>query len=303
MIRYLAAAMALKVFSSTSLTRRAYRALGNSAGGRKRSTGRMQGYYLERVKRMLDLADRFGVPKDGDKIVELGTGWLHWEAITTRLFFDVHGVLYDVWDNRQMDGLKNYLRQFDGMLPQLEVEESRRQSARRMIARILDLDDYRDLYRLLGFEYRVDPSGSLGTIEKGVFDLVVSAGVMEHIPAGDASQFVHGISSLLKPGGHSVHSINIRDHLRQYDRSLPQKQYLRYSDRAWRIFFENDVQYINRIQRSDWIRFFQDAGLVLDLEVAEDEDLRGLKIAGKYAGYADADLRCGGLRIVHHKPA
>jgi hypothetical protein len=82
--------------------------LGNTWGARKRSAGRMPAYYPARINRMLRIARTYGVPKDGDRLIELGTGWLHWEAITTRLFFDVRCTLFDVWDNRQIDGLKNY---------------------------------------------------------------------------------------------------------------------------------------------------------------------------------------------------
>jgi len=107
MFKYCLAAMALKSFSCPHLTKRVYRALGNTLGAKKREVGQMPDYYLNRIKRMLRLAKSYGIPKDGDRLIELGTGWLHWEAIITRLFFDVHGILFDVWDNRQMDALKN----------------------------------------------------------------------------------------------------------------------------------------------------------------------------------------------------
>ena len=106
MLKYCLSAAALRAFSVSPLTRRMYRQLGNTWGARKRSAGRMPAYYPARISRMLRIARTYGFPKDGDKLIELGTGWLHWEAITTRLFFDVRCTLFDVWDNRQIDGLK-----------------------------------------------------------------------------------------------------------------------------------------------------------------------------------------------------
>jgi hypothetical protein len=100
MVKYITAAIALKVFSSSAPMRRLYRALGNHFGGWRRARGRMPDYYPERVKRLLELARTHGIVKDGARILELGTGWLHWEAMTARLFFDVEAVLFDVWDNR-----------------------------------------------------------------------------------------------------------------------------------------------------------------------------------------------------------
>lgn len=132
MIKYCLTALALKGFSCSNLTKRVYRALGNNLGGKKRSVGQIPIYYLNRINCMLRLAKSFDVPKDGDRLLELGTGWLHWEAITAKLFFDVHGILFDVWDNRQMNGLKNYLGQLENMLDKLEADDIQRSSAYRL---------------------------------------------------------------------------------------------------------------------------------------------------------------------------
>ncbi|MFZ4790764.1 MAG: methyltransferase domain-containing protein, partial [Candidatus Competibacteraceae bacterium] len=295
-------AMALKAFSCSHLTKRIYRALGNTLGSKKRAVGQMPTYYLDRINRMLRIANELGVPKNGDRLIELGTGWLHWEAITTKLFYNVHGILFDVWDNRQMDGLKNYIEQLDNSLDKLDADNIQRTSAHKLISKIREVTGYDDLYKLLGFEYVLDHRGSLNLLEKESFDLVVSAGVLEHIYAKDASDFVYGIATLLKPGGYSVHSINIRDHLCQYDSTVSCKQYLQYPHWVWSLCFENDVQYINRIQRSEWLELFRKAGLVLVEEEVETEDLSGLKVATVYQKYDENDLRCGGLNLVHRKP-
>jgi len=303
MFRYCLSALALKAFSCSRFTKRIYRELGNTLGSKKRAVGQMPTYYLDRINRMMRIAKTYGVPKNGDKMIELGTGWLHWEAITTRLFFDVHGILFDVWDNRQMDGLKNYIGQLDNYLDKIDVDTSQRNFAHNLISKIREANDYQGLYKLLGFEYVLDQKGSLNLLEKESFDLVVSAGVLEHISAKGASDFVNGIATLLKPGGYSVHSINIMDHLYQYDSTVSRKQYLKYPNWVWSLCFDNDVQKINRIQRSDWLEFFTRAGLVLVEEEVEMEDLSGLKVATLYQKYEENDLRCWNLKLVHRKPA
>ena len=106
---------------------------------------------------------------------------------------------------------------------------------------------------------------------------------------------------MLKPGGYSLHSINLRDHLSAYDRSTSAKQYLRYSDRTWKLWFENDAQYINRIQRSDWLNMFNEAGLVLVDEKNYAEDILDMRVSKRYQHYDESDLSCGGLRILHQK--
>ena len=303
MLRYYAAAAALKAFSCSSPTKKVYRALGNTFGAKKRGSHQMPSYYFDRVNDTLRLARIYAILKDGYRLLELGTGWLHWEAITSRLFFDVHGILFDVWDNRQIEGLKNYLSQLDNMLDKLTADDMQRASAHRLISQIKEVNRYQDLYELLGFEYVIDSRGNLDVLEENSFDLVISRGVMEHIRVKEAPDFVRGIARVLKPGGHSVHSINIRDHLEQYDKAVSRKQYFQYPEWVWRTFFENDVQYINRIQRSDWLALFRKAGLLLVEEKVQEEDLSGVRVAKAYQHrYKEDDLRCGGLAIVHSKP-
>ena len=67
MVKYIAAAVALKCFSCGALMRRAYRSLGNQFGGRQRQTGSMPAYYPDRLKRMLRLNRQFGLVQDGDQ--------------------------------------------------------------------------------------------------------------------------------------------------------------------------------------------------------------------------------------------
>ena len=302
MFRYVLSASILKLFSFTASTKYFYRILGNTVGARKRANGVLPKYYLERVDRMLSLHRRYGVPKNGDKILELGTGWLHWEAITSRLFFDVQVVLFDVWDNRQISGIRNYIKQLDDALYMFDINNEQRGRAHKLITEIKNIKEYDDLYKLLGFKYVLDPSGLFGKLDGNSFDVVVSAGVMEHIPKKMVSGFVQGISNVLKPGGYSLHSINLRDHLYAYDRTVSVKHYMKYSDSVWKRFFENEVQYINRIQRPEWLEVFQNTGLVKVEEEIDTEDISGLHLEKSYRMLEEFDQRCGGLRLLHRKP-
>ena len=60
MIKYCATAVILKAFSCSRLTKRLYRALGNSLGGKQRALGQMPSYYLDRVKHIIVLIQAFG---------------------------------------------------------------------------------------------------------------------------------------------------------------------------------------------------------------------------------------------------
>ncbi len=144
-------------------------------GNKRRGAGPIPGYYLERVKRMLQLQRKHGIVRDGDRVLELGTGWLHWEALTLRLFYDIEAVLFDVWDNRQLGGLKNYVRQLGLMLDDgFDLSASELKRARFLIEAILRVESFDELYKLLGFEYVVESCGSLSQFPHNSFQLVVS---------------------------------------------------------------------------------------------------------------------------------
>jgi hypothetical protein len=302
MIKYRLTALALKAMSCCGPSRSLYRHIGNCVGSRSRSSSKMPFYYYERVERNVATCRKWCPLQTGDLLLELGTGWVHWEALTLRLFFDFNAILYDVWDNRQLGALKSFVRQLsnrfdqDGFLEGLDLDR-----ARFLSRKIEEADNFDKLYEMLGFRYIVDPGGLMECLPRDAFRVVISAGVMEHIPAATAQRFVANTASLLKRGGLAIHSINITDHLYLYDRSVSPKQYLKYSERQWRLWCENSVQYINRIQRCDWLQMFSKAGFRIVEEGGAYADLGSLKIHPRYQGLSEKDINCTTLDLVARK--
>ncbi len=299
MLRYTATGLALKCFSASAATRAMYRHIGNRLGNRSRRLGVMPAFYADRLKRMLRLSREVGFVRDGDRILELGTGWMHWEAFALRLFYDVQGVLYDVWDNRQLEGMKNYFGQLAPMLEDgFGLSEEQIVRARGRIRQIQEARSFEELYEIFGFEYVVEPSGSLERFQDGSFDVVVSAGVLEHVDRAAIPNLLAGLRRVLKPGGWAVHSIDTSDHLSHYDASVNKKYYLGYSETRWKVLCENVVQYINRVQRGEWLEYFQQSGLELVEEDSRRVDISAVKIAERYRSMDLDDLACTVLRVV-----
>jgi len=65
---------------------------------------------------------------------------------------------------------------------------------------------------------------------------------------------------ILRPGGYAIHSVNCGDHYAYTDRSITQVNYLKYSDRQW-WFWNNDLQYQNRLRARDFVDASEAAGL------------------------------------------
>ena len=302
MIKYHLAALALKCFSSNKTSRSLYRGLGNWLGGKKRANGKMPFYYFDRLERNIATCIKYGPLRADDVILELGTGWVHWDALTLRLFFDFQAVLYDVWDNRQLGALKSFVSQLEERFGQKGFLESCDfDRARSLIRKIEGASTFDELYRILGFRYVLDPSGLMECLPRNTFRAVLSSGVMEHIPSATAPQFVSNMASLLAKSGLGIHDINLGDHLHLYDSSVSPKQYLTYSESHWKIWFENGVQYINRIQRGDWLRMFTQAGFSILEEVGSFADLTGVRIHPQYERLSREDIDCTHLALIVRK--
>ncbi len=302
MLKYCCTAIVLKCFSSTPAMMGLYRRLGNRLGNKRRSSGTMPTYYAERVKRMLRLRREHNLVRNGDRILELGTGWLHWDALTLRLFLDIEAVLYDVWDNRQLGGMKNYLWQLvamlDGGYGLSTVELKRVQSVAEAVMNVKSFDE---LYQLLGFKYVVESSGSLAQFPDNSFQLVVSGGVLEHVKRGALPLLIRETERLLKPGGWALHSINLSDHLSYYDGTVSEKMYLSFSESTWSHFFQNEVQYFNRVQCGEWLELFQTNGFQLIEKHARLVDISGLRLADRYRRMDKMDLGCTVLQLALKK--
>ncbi|HEY1125174.1 MAG TPA: methyltransferase domain-containing protein [Sphingobium sp.] len=303
MLRYVLAATALRAFSMNGATKWVYRNLGNLAGGRRRAKG-IEPHYIHRAAENLAYIESFGAIADGHQLMELGTGWVHWESLFTRLFYDVKVTLFDVWDNRQFPGFLGFASELRLQLRnQVDRPGDQIDRAEALLDRILACTSFDDVYKLLGFNYIIDPTGSLKAVPDGSIDLVISSDVMEHVPRGSIATLIQDFRRVLKPGARVAQQIVEKDHLTIYAPAAHPKAYLRYDERTWRRWFENDVQYVNRLQHSDFLRAFREAGMiVVDECVVATCDSSEIKIAPEFVHYDKADLDAIVTRIIAQKP-
>lgn len=302
MIRYVGAAATLKFFSISPETKWAYRQFGNIFGQRIRLKHGLEKWRLPAAKKSLDIIEKHHIVRDGDRLLEIGTGWVHWEATVIRLFYDVEITLFDTWDNRQLEAYKRYFRMFgETMDRELALEAGRSKRAHRLLEIIANANSFEEIYKAFGFRYVLDSNGTLKQFQDESFSVIFSICVFEHLHKAILPEFIRDIHRLLKPGGYSIHGIDISDHLIYYDPRVSRKEYLRYSDKVWRRFFENDVQYFNRVQRPEWLELFRKAGLELVEEIPDLIDIESIKINKDYEHLEKSDLRCEGLRLIHKK--
>jgi SAM-dependent methyltransferase len=304
LLRYLAVAAALKCFSLTPQTRRMYRWLGNTLGQRMRIRRGLDANRLRRAREILALCRQFQAVQSGDTLLELGTGWIHWESTIIRLLYDVEITLFDTWDNRQFEAYQRYFGQLEQVIDrELNLDAAASERAHGILQIIAKAQSFNEIYDALGFSYVVSPDGSLAQFPDQSFSLIFSCNVLEHVERSILPGFTRDIYRLLKPGGYSIQTIDPGDHLAYYDKHASRKNYLRYSDTVWKRFFENNVQYFNRVQRPQWLELFRQAGLELVEEQPHYTDIGSIKIDKSYAGLDRRDLECVVLTAVHKRPA
>jgi SAM-dependent methyltransferase len=302
-IQYLAVALALKGFSATPVTRRVYRTLGNRFGQSGHSE--VTGDQIERGLWVCETMRRYvnGINKQS-KVLELGTGWTHFYGLFLRLFYECNLTAFDVQDNRQLNALKHQFAELARILPTRVLDDRIAEAARELAGRIAAVSSFAQLYDLLGMSYVVDANGKLDSLQGGAFDVIFSIDVLEHVNRNAASYVVDNIHRLLRPGGLSIHQIGIDDHLSHYVPLISSKNYLRYSNFTWQVFFESRVQYFNRLQMSDFEELFAARGFEV-LESITDEEPELMQQITPHRQFQHYDLRSLQATrgyIVHRKP-
>lgn len=303
MVRYYLAASALKFFSSTAVGRMVYRdLLGNRVGRRRRVQRGLDPAYIRQGRLLLDLCRKHGALRDGMSVLEIGTGWIHFYAIFLRLFYDIRITAVDAWDNRQFEPLQTSFAALEAVLDTaFALTPGEIARARAVCQRIRQAASFDDLYSSLGITYRIDPT--LDSIPDRSHDLVCSFHVLEHIDDRFVERHVQNMSRVLRPGGFQIHQIGLDDHLAHYDSRVHNKNFMRYSNRTWRLFFANRVQFFSRILRSEWVRMFEGSGMVLREELAEQCDPATVRVHPEFGAVSDQDRACVIPTFVWQKPA
>lgn len=290
MHRYLAAAFTLRLFSLTHTTRRAYRLLSGTMGAKRRIQRGLPESYLHNAAHLIRFLRKIPCPIPKIRILEIGTGWVHFYGLLMRLLYDAEVTLSDVTDVRQFSALKKYFKDFGkAMGIRLDLEPEQLGRAINVLDVIQTADSFNTLYARLGMSYEIDTSCVLASFPSNHYDFIVSFDVLEHVPRRNVPSLVDNLERITKPGGMQIHQIVISDHLSQYDPDVSPKNYLRYSHCTWNRFFDNKVQHVNRIQAAEWRRLFGERKGTIVAEWVSKVPVEGLRISEDFLHLSKAD--------------
>jgi len=295
--------VSLKALSASAPTRAFYRrVIGNVFGARGRGASAPSATYFNRSLLLVQLCRKYGTFGDSARAVEVGTGWIHFFSLVLRSVFDVRISLVDAWDNRQFTALQRQFGAMEGpLLSKFDLGPSEIERARSVLQRIQSARSFDEVYRSLGFEYVLD--STLESFPDASQDLVFSFHTLEHLTHDIVETHLANMFRILRPGGMQIHQIGLDDHLAHYDSSAHPKRFLRYPDSTWRRLFQNRLQFVNRLQRSEWHALFERSGMTV-LETLDVRcDLSGVRIHPQFTRFERDDLACVFTTLVLRKPA
>jgi hypothetical protein len=302
MLRYIGASVVANAFSVTPGTRRSYRSLANGLEIRRRTRTGLPDYYLRRVRGLISQVE--GNLKLGpeDSILEIGTGYVHWESFILRLVADVETTMFDVVDNRLFPVFKLYVSQLEPHLETIGLAPERIPAARELVDTVQNATSFEALYAKLSWRYIIDESGAMGGLPEDHFDFVVSADVLEHIDREILPSFMERMFRLMRPGAYTYHFIDLMDHLSNFDPKSSLKLYYRFDGEVWDRWVNSKVQYINRVQRPRWLELFQQVGFELVSEDAEYGAHGIRRVHPSYSYLSQSELDTNKLILVFRKP-
>jgi len=272
LLKYAAMIAGLKGFSATPATRKAYRKLGNVVETqRKLRDEEMFGYKVGEVSILAQFFEKYGELAAGERVLELGTGYAHWQSVVIRLFADVEVTMFDIVDNRLWRVFNVHMARLRSELPQQKFPAARLSEAERLLDSLSAAKSFDEVYDLLGAQYVLEADGDLSALRSDSYALILSLSVLEHVQRDMVPKFMSETRRLLQPGGYIWHSFDLSDHYSYFDKKMSPKNYLRYSPETWERWFSSRVMYINRIQRPEWDEIINAAGLeIVDCEVLSD---------------------------------
>lgn len=253
---------------------------------------------------------QMGIETAGKRVMEVGTG----RRLDIPLAFYLCGAeSVDTFD------LNSYLREALVMGSVREILRAREAAMKILgpvageaaLAKRLDViagaENLRDLCARTRLTYHAPADASRTKLADGAIDIQFSYTVFEHIPGPVLEAILREANRVLSADGVACHHIDLSDHFSHEDKSIGMIHFLRYEEREWSRYNDNQFAYQNRLRRSEYDRIYAAAGhdvfkrLPFLDERALAELANGFPLAAQFQGRDPEDL-CTVVYRVYSRP-
>ena len=222
---------------------------------------------------------------------EFGVGWDLAIALSYAALGVGRQLLVDIRPSARVELVNDSLAAFERLRDELEREAQ--QELRKLGGAVSSLGELEERF---GIAYLAPRDARATGLPAESVDFVSSTDVCEHVPEDDLAKIFRECRRLLRPGGIFSCRIDLQDHYAYFDQSLSRYNFLRFSDRTWRVV-NSPLHYQNRLRARDYLRLVREAGFELVAErpsgPGEDglDELRALPLAARFRnGYTPEEL-------------
>jgi hypothetical protein len=256
---------------------------------------------LRNCRNHLEQLARFGAPakKDAFTAFELGTGWFPTVAIALYLCGAREVWSWDVAPLLKRERLKHTLRRFldlehEQILQDHVCDEPERLGRLRELMALCE--DPRGpepaaILERMGIHYR-NGNASQSNLPSHSVDLILSDVVLEYLNPRQLSEVMQEFRRIAASDAVMSHTIGLFDQYAAYDPQISAFNFLRFSDRTWRLL-NNPIVPLNRLRISDYREAVSNSGFKIvheDSERGDPADLARTPLAKPFDGYAIEDL-------------
>jgi hypothetical protein len=168
---------------------------------------------------------------------------------------------------------------------------------------------FEELCQLTGIRYHAPADARKTGFAAGSIDLQFSHTVFEHIPGDVLRDILIEAGRVLEPeNGVACHHIDLSDHFFQVDKSINMVNFLRYDEKQWSKYNDNQFAYHNRLRPPDYEGIYRDAGHEMLArvdkvdEASVEEIVSGrFRVDAKYQGQDPRLLATVIMRVISRK--
>jgi hypothetical protein len=298
-----------KVLGHVPLGERLHYELQKRAGG-LRAFDRELGAKIEDWRLMVGHLRSVGVPIEGTRFLEMGTGWyptfpfcLFLGGARSVITVDLNRYLKPELALRMTEALARFLPVIAGAAGRTEDEIAAAHGAlAAAVRRGASLEEATGGV----VAYHAPSDASATGLPAASLDAVFSNSVLEHVPGPVIERCLTEARRILRPGGVVFHSVNCGDHYAYADRKISQLNYLQFSDEDWEIW-NNAFLYQNRLRAIDFVDMARAAGFSIEVDTSRPHPLRlqqleAVKVHPRFARYSRDQLAITSIDFIGRNP-